>query len=138
MMMRLVNSRSALRRELTETSLILRLYYRGALSAVFAAVFVGEAYAERPHTGEDLLRLCEKPASQFDRDYCYGLARGAEVGIQARDSAEQTCTMAIPADATHADLLEAVIASLKAHPELRQQPASDVVIAALTNRWPCS
>jgi hypothetical protein len=47
------------------------------LRAIFAStllvgISLNEAHAERPHTGEDLLRLCESPADQYDRDYCIG------------------------------------------------------------------
>lgn len=107
-------------------------------SAVFAAVVVNEAHAERPSTGQDLLRLCEAPANQYDRDYCLGYARGVEMSVRMRDEEQQTCTFAVPPEVTERELLGSVITSLRGQPALLKQPAIDVVRAALTNGWPCN
>jgi hypothetical protein len=106
-------------------------------STLLVGISLNEAQAERPRTGEDLLRLCESPADQYDRDYCIGYTRGAEMAVREGDKQQRTCTIAIPAEVTDRELVESVIVALKAQPELLRQPVIDVVLTALTSRWPC-
>ncbi len=107
------------------------------VSAVFTAAFLGEGQAEQPYTGEDLLRQCQSPL-ESDEGYCAGYVRGIEMMVRWRDERQKTCTFAVPAEATERDLVDVVIASVKADTALLREQANDVVRAALTDRWPCS
>lgn len=114
--------------------LVLKLAF---VAAAFAAVFVGEAHAERPYTGEDLLRQCQSSLDS-DEGYCAGYVRGIEMMVRWRDERQKTCTFAVPAEATERDLVDVVVVSLKANSALLREQANDVVRAAFTDRWPCS
>ena len=111
---------------------------RAFVAAAFAAVFVGQAHAEGPRTGEDLLRQCQSPLDSDEGSYCAGYVRGIEMMVRWRDERQKTCTFAVPAEATERDLVDVVIASVKANSALLREQANDVVRAALTDRWPCS
>jgi hypothetical protein len=97
-------------------------------------------------TGEDYLRLCtttdlgRKPEGDLegdmDRDiaiYCAGYIEAAVTLIVLMDK-QSFC---MPADTTVQDLLKATVASMQAHPDQRQYPLANVMVAAIQAQWPC-
>jgi hypothetical protein len=109
-------------------------------TAVYAALLASETHAELL-SGNQLYSICRN--GLVGDDFCVGYIVGAS---EAWWKAKATLATTLGAgfglawcreEATNGQVTDVVVAFLRDHPELRDQPALDLVIEALSDAFPC-
>jgi hypothetical protein len=93
-------------------------------------------------TGEDYLDLCTttnlgwQPESNVQRDvaiFCAGYIRAAITLIVSMDK-QLFC---LPKGMTPGEVIKTTVAFMQAHPDQKELPLANTMVAAVRDRWPC-
>jgi hypothetical protein len=112
-----------------------------AVALCSTPVSVG-AQVGSPLTGEDYLHLCTttnlgwKPEGDLQQDmaiFCAGYIRAAVTLIVSMDR-QFFC---LPKDMTPREVVKATVAFMQAHPDQKEFPLANTMVAAVRDRWPC-
>jgi len=91
-----------------------------------------------PHTGNDLLMLCQADEATSLRGICAGFILGVINGVSfEKDTTHQACVWDIPRGTTGDKLINIVVGDLNAHPETRPQSAFFLIMKSVERAFPC-
>ena len=105
---------------------------RAMLIAVALSCFVVGGADARYDTGNNLYGFCKKSELSLLRAMCLGYVTGVT------DALENLSAFCIPQGATREQVTDAATLYLRDHPETRHLPASELVTAALKEKFPCN
>lgn len=109
---------------------------RCAAVAAVLVLFPGHPARAAFDTGADLLAWCEDPqGGGFAEMYCVGYVTGIADVLEANDV--NGLVACVPDDAVVGDLVERVLAYLRAHPDRLGFGAAGLVADALAVAYPC-
>jgi Rap1a immunity proteins len=106
-----------------------------AMSCLMLDKAAGAAGPQYYVTGNKLLEFCEVPAVT---SACYGYVLGVVDALQVMGADAPKFSFCVPERVESGQLVDVVKAFLRDHPEKRHLPASDLVTAALNEKFPCN